>query len=69
MHSCDTFLKGTVITMDPERQVFMDGYVAIGDGKVLAAGPAGDCEYQANEMHANSYAYATASDELTHSDV
>lgn len=35
--------------MDAERRVFMDGYVAIGNGKVLATGRAAECEYTATE--------------------
>ncbi len=50
MSRCDSILKGTVISMDAQRRVFLDGYVAIADGKVLAIGPASDCKYQAEEV-------------------
>jgi 5-methylthioadenosine/S-adenosylhomocysteine deaminase len=50
MNRCDSILKGTVISMDPERRVFLDGYVAIADGKIVAVGPTRDCNYEADEV-------------------
>ena len=29
---CETLLKGIVISMDQERRVFLDGYVAVNNG-------------------------------------
>jgi 5-methylthioadenosine/S-adenosylhomocysteine deaminase len=45
---CDVLIKGTVITVDPERHVFIDGYVAIKDGKIAGVGRAADCSYRAS---------------------
>lgn len=42
---CDVLLKGTVITMDGPRNAFLDGFVAITAGKIVATGRAGDCDY------------------------
>jgi len=49
MPACDTLLRGTVITMDAHRHAYEDGFVAIAGGKVIAAGPAADCDYTAGE--------------------
>ena len=35
--TCDTLIKGIVITVDPRRRVFTDGYLAIVDGRDLRA--------------------------------
>ena len=32
MKTCNTLMRGIVISMDENRRVFMDGYVAINDG-------------------------------------
>ena len=37
---CDVLIQGTVITVDPERRVFTDGYVAIKDDKIVGVGRA-----------------------------
>ena len=37
--TCDTLIKGTVITMDPQRYVFLDGFVAVDNGLIKAVGP------------------------------
>jgi len=44
---CDTLLKGIVVTMDPERKVYTDGYVAVAGSKVVAVGRASNCEFRA----------------------
>lgn len=49
MNHCDTLIKGTVFTMDPDRRVFSDGFVAVADGKVIGVGSSGDCDYSASE--------------------
>jgi len=49
LRTCDTLLRGTVVCMDPERRVFLDGYVAIDDGHIVAVGRAADCELSATE--------------------
>jgi 5-methylthioadenosine/S-adenosylhomocysteine deaminase len=45
--SCDTLIKGIVITVDPERQVFTDGYVAIKAGKIVDVGRASESDWKA----------------------
>ncbi len=49
MKTCDTLLYGTVITMDPQRHAYLDGYVAVNDGLIVEVGPASDCVYEATE--------------------
>ena len=49
MKDCDTLLRGTVITMDPERRALLDGYVAIKDGVIVGVGPAKDCDFKADD--------------------
>ena len=51
---CDILLKGTVVTMDSERRVYLDGFVAIAAGKIVATGRARDCDYVAKETVAGS---------------
>ena len=38
-----------VITMNADRDVFVDGYVAITDGQVAAVGTSSECEYSGTE--------------------
>jgi len=46
----DTLLKNAyVVTVDNERRVFTNGYVAFHDGWVAAIGPMSDCTVEANE--------------------
>ncbi len=49
LKKCDTLLKGMVITMDPERNVFTNGYLAITDGRIISVGSARNCEYRGAE--------------------
>ncbi len=49
MQTCDTLLRGMVICMDPQRRVFLDGYVGISAGRIVAVGKAADCELTAQE--------------------
>ena len=49
MKFCDTILRGTVITMDPERHAYLDGYVAVQDGLIVGAGSATDCDFEADD--------------------
>jgi 5-methylthioadenosine/S-adenosylhomocysteine deaminase len=45
---CDTLIKGgTVITVDEGKRVFLGGYVAIKDGKIVGVGPESQCPYKA----------------------
>lgn len=44
---CDILLKGTVVTMDGDRHAYLDGFVAITAGKIVATGRAADCDYVA----------------------
>lgn len=48
--TCDTLVKGgTVITMDGAKRVFLGGYIAISDGKVVGVGRDSECPYRATE--------------------
>lgn len=38
--TCDTLLEGIVLTVDPERRVFTNGFVAIKDGRIVGVGSA-----------------------------
>lgn len=49
MRSCDTLLRGTVLTMDPERRAYLDGYVAIDQGCIADVGPAEACPFEGKE--------------------
>ena len=45
--TCDTLIKGIVITMDGERRVFTDGYLAIEDGRIAGVGRASEADWKA----------------------
>lgn len=48
--SADTLLKNAyVVTVDQERRVFTDGYIAFQNGLISAVGPMSACNVQANE--------------------
>lgn len=47
--TCDTLLRGTVVTMDAERHVYEDGYVALTGKHIVGVGPARECEFTAKE--------------------
>ena len=49
MKPCDTILRGTVITMDPERHAYLDGFVAIENGCISGVGSASHCNFTAEE--------------------
>lgn len=47
----DTLLKNAyVVTVDTERRVFTNGYVAFHDGRVLAVGKMPDCKVEARDI-------------------
>jgi 5-methylthioadenosine/S-adenosylhomocysteine deaminase len=46
---CDVLIEGVVITMDGERRVFTEGYVAIQGGKIAAVGRAAVGRYRGRE--------------------
>ena len=46
---CDTLLRGLVVTMDPERRVYLDGYVGVSDGRIAGVGAASECDLKADE--------------------
>ena len=46
----DTLLKNAyVVTVDKDRRVFTNGYLAFRDGQVAAVGPMSDCKVEASE--------------------
>ena len=46
----DTLLKNAyVVTVDQDRRVFTNGYVAFHAGRIVAVGPMSDCNIQAEE--------------------
>ena len=47
--TCDTLVKGVVFTIDPQRRVFTNGYVAVKDGRIVDVGSASDCDWKATE--------------------
>jgi 5-methylthioadenosine/S-adenosylhomocysteine deaminase len=44
--TCDTLVRGLVLTIDPDRRVLRDGYVAISDGLIVDVGE-GETDWQA----------------------
>ena len=46
--TCDTLIKGQVLTIDSSRRVLADGWVAVTDGIIVAVG-SGECDYAAGE--------------------
>lgn len=50
MERCDTIVRGMVITMDPNRAIYLDGYVAIKAGEIVAVGDANDCTFEADQV-------------------
>ncbi len=54
--TCDTLIKGIVISMDPKRRVYLDGFVAIEDGLIKAVGSMNECDYDSqNILGGNDY--------------
>ena len=49
LKQCDTLVRGMVVTMNVNRDVYTDGYVAIKDGLVLSTGPSSQCDFEATE--------------------
>jgi len=49
MKTCDTILTGVIITMDPAKRAFLDGFVAIDKGRITDVGAIEDCNYEARE--------------------
>ena len=50
INSADTLIQNAyVITMDDERRVYTNGYVAFSGGKIIAVGPMSDCDTIATE--------------------
>jgi len=45
--TCDTLVNGVVFTIDPQRRVFTNGYVAVKDGRIVDVGSASDCDWKA----------------------
>jgi 5-methylthioadenosine/S-adenosylhomocysteine deaminase len=46
----DLLLRGVVVSMNAERDVWWDGFVAVTDGKIVDAGDASACQYEASEV-------------------
>jgi hypothetical protein len=49
MKQCDTLLRGMVITMNSDRDVYTDGYVAISDGRIVETGLSSQCNFKADD--------------------
>ncbi|MCS5574804.1 MAG: hypothetical protein NZ789_17895, partial [Pseudomonadales bacterium] len=49
MEKCDLLTRGMVITMNPGRDVYTDGYLAIRDGLIVGAGSNNSCEFVGEE--------------------
>ena len=49
MKNCDSLLRGMVVSMDPKRNVFTNGYVAITDGLIVDVGDVEKCDYAGHE--------------------
>lgn len=49
MEKCDVLIRGMVITMNPDRDVYTDGYLAIKDGLITGAGRNEDCQFDADD--------------------
>ena len=48
--TADTLIKNAiVVTVDEQRRVYTDGYLAFRDGKIVAVGKAADCKIDAKE--------------------
>ena len=43
MKKCDLLIRGMVITMNPDRDAYTDGYLAIKDGLIVGAGTNDSC--------------------------
>ena len=48
--TCDTLIKGIVISMDPKRHVYLNGFVAIENGLIKAVGPSNECNYDSDNI-------------------
>jgi 5-methylthioadenosine/S-adenosylhomocysteine deaminase len=49
MQSCDIVLRGSILTMDPARRAFLDGFVALRGKTIVGVGPAGACDFKGAE--------------------
>ena len=50
MTTADTLIRnGYIVTVDADRRVFTNGFVALRDGRISAVGPMRDCEVTAKE--------------------
>src|SRR5215831_14168703 len=49
MTECDVLLEGTVITMDGDRRVLTDGYVAIEGGRIAGVGRRSESSFRGRE--------------------
>ena len=51
MQTADTLIRDAyIVTVDPERRVFTNGYIAFLDGKILSLGPMSECAFEAKEV-------------------
>jgi 5-methylthioadenosine/S-adenosylhomocysteine deaminase len=50
MQHVDTLIHGMIITMDAERRVLTDGFLAIDQGRIVATGQRNECPYTAKEI-------------------
>ena len=50
MRKVDRLLRGAVVvTMDAQRTVYENGYIAIDDGRVVGVGPDRDCDFESTD--------------------
>jgi len=54
MPKCDTLVRGMVFTMDAQRRVFTDGFVAIEGGKIVEVGQFASCDYDARTSYGST---------------
>ena len=49
MEKCDLLIRGRLITMNPGRDIYTDGYLSIRDGLIVGAESNNSCEFVGEE--------------------